>query len=311
MIQGISIISMRVCVSRFQTNDCRKLSASCRVSIGVSSLSKLLLVAFSVSMGMLAGQAKTDVVKTDLVKTDIVNPAPATGPAAWRDKQIPDWTEEDAKHLLADSPWSHKSLTAVDAAADKPPAKEGGHRGGFSIAGLRRRVLSNGGSHSSDNRSSENRSSDTGTSTSSSSASGKPVVPATPPIVSVRWASALPIREAELKSRDVRAPMVDEDHYAIVVYGIPARFVKDDSKKFADRLKTQAALKRRAKQDLTPSSVEIILRDDGPVVLYLFPRTTEITWRDHQIDFEAEIGALKVKQIFEADDMKFQGKLEL
>ena len=307
MIQGISVISMCACVSLFRTNDCRKLTAPRRVSLTVSSLSKLLLIALPVSMGLLAGQATTDPAKTDFAKSDLVNPAPAAGPTAWRDKQIPDWTEEDAKQLLADSPWSHKSPTAVDASADKLPGKDGGHHRAFSIAGLGRRMVTNGGNGSAGNHSSDGGSSDSSSSSSASTAA----VPATPPVVSLRWASALPIREAELKSRDVRAPMVDEDHYAIAIYGIPARFVKDDSKKFADRLKTQAALKRRAKQDLVPSGVEIILRDDGPVVLYFFPRTMEITWRDHQIDFEAEVGALKIKQIFETDDMKFHGKLEL
>lgn len=221
----------------------------------------------------------------------------------WRDKQIPEWSEDDAKQLLADSPWSHKSLTAVDADADKP-AKEAGHRRVFGIGGLGRRVVSNGGT-----RADENRAGDSGS--SSSNSNNAPTVPAAPPIVGLRWASSLPIREAELKAKDVRAPMVDEAHYAIAVYGIPARFVKDDSKKFADQLKTRAALKRRAKEDLQPSGVEIEIRDDGPVVVYLFPRTTEITWRDHQIDFEAQIGALKIKQSFETDEMTFHGKLEL
>ena len=105
--------------------------------------------------------------------------------------------------------------------------------------------------------------------------------------------------------------MVDEDHYAIAVYGIPSKMVKDDSKKFADRLKTQAAIKRDAKTDIKPSSVEIMLRDDGPVILYLFPRNVEITWRDHRIEFDAQVGSLKIKQSFDADDMRFHGTLEL
>jgi hypothetical protein len=104
---------------------------------------------------------------------------------------------------------------------------------------------------------------------------------------------------------------VDQDHYAIAVYGISSKVVKDDSKKFADRLKAQAAIKRDTKADLKPSSVEIMLRDDGPVILYLFPRSVEITWRDHQIVFDAQVGNLKIKQAFEADDMRFHGTLEL
>lgn len=246
-------------------------------------------------IGILAGQAPPDAPKP-----------------LWRDKQIPDWSEDDAKQLLADSPWARKSVAAVDPALDKQPKKEGGRRGAFGIAGLGRRVLSNGGNHPAESGPAPGTT-QAGSSSSSSSATDAANKPSgsTLMFINLRWASALPIREAELKAKDVRAPMVDEAHYAIVVYGVPARFVKDNSKKIADQLKALAALKRRAKDDLQPSSVEIEIRDDGPVVVYLFPRTTEITWRDHQIDFEAQIGALKIKQSFDADDMTFHGKLEL
>ncbi len=87
--------------------------------------------------------------------------------------------------------------------------------------------------------------------------------------------------------------------------------VKDDSKKFTEELKAQAVVKRDAKADMKPSSVEIRMREDGPVILFLFPRTEEITWRDHRIEFDAQIGQLKIKQVFQSDDMRFHGTLEL
>ena len=54
-------------------------------------------------------------------------------------------------------------------------------------------------------------------------------------------------------------------------------------------LRSLATIKSAAKTDLKPSSVEIMQRDDGPVILYLFPKSNEITWRDHQITFEARV----------------------
>jgi hypothetical protein len=104
---------------------------------------------------------------------------------------------------------------------------------------------------------------------------------------------------------------VDEDHYAIAVFGIPRISVMDDSKKTADALKKQAVLTPEGKRDLKPSGVQILLREDGPVVVYSFPKSDEITWKDHHINFTAQVAKLKFVQSFSTDDMFFHGKLEL
>ena len=258
-----------------------------------------------------AETSRTEPSRTELSKVDAatpVTPEPAKVDSAkldssWKDKQIPEWTEDDAKQLLADSPWARKTTVAVDKTAEKKSPVKVGRHGGWGIAGMG--LGRHGGSHAS---SEDAKSTDSGNSSSSNGAS---TVPDAPLVVTLRWASALPIREAELKARDTRAPMVDEAHYAIEIYGLPRKQVKDDSPKLADLLKANAAIRRTAKEDLKPSSVEIILRDDGPVVVYLFPRKSEINWRDHEISFEAQVGNLKIKQAFQADDMKFHGTLEL
>jgi len=127
----------------------------------------------------------------------------------------------------------------------------------------------------------------------------------------VRWESALPVQEAELKSRDANAPSVDEGHYAIAVLGLPTRMVGSDPQDSARRPKPQAELKRNGKKAIRPSDVRVLSRDDGPVVLFLFPRSKEITLADEQIEFGARIGPLELKQTFELTEMKYAGKLEL
>ena len=150
----------------------------------------------------------------------------------WKNKQFPEWTVDDAKDLLKDSPW----VKTVAATLVKPSVKE-------------LQVISPIG------RRKHREKSET---------TAPPN--ATPPTLTLRWESALPVREAELKARDVTAPTLDdENHYAIAVYGIPRMMLKDDSKVMADELKRQAVLKRAGKKDTKPSSVEILLRDDGPV----------------------------------------------
>jgi hypothetical protein len=119
------------------------------------------------------------------------------------------------------------------------------------------------------------------------------------------------VREAELKDRETAAPAVDADHYAVAIYGIPRSMIPNDLAAQADELKKHATLKRYAKKDLKPSSVEILLREDGPVILYLFPKSDEITWRDQFIQFDAQVASLKCSQSFDTSEMRFHGSVEL
>ncbi|MDP8989328.1 MAG: hypothetical protein M3N41_04515 [Acidobacteriota bacterium] len=200
--------------------------------------------------------------------------------AAWKNKQFPEWTEDDAKELLKDSPW----VKTAAATLVKTSPKDVHVSTPFGRRGDKRPEASD----------------------TTAPANAKP------PMLTLRWESALPVREAELKARDVTAPTFDdEDHYAIAVYGLPRAMLKDDSRGMAEDLKRQALLKREGKKDIKPSSVEILLREDGPVVLYLFPKSAEFDWRDHKIEFDGQMPGLKFTQAFSFDDMTFHGKLEL
>ena len=57
--------------------------------------------------------------------------------------------------------------------------------------------------------------------------------------------------------------------------------------------------------------MEVIDRPDGPVVVYMFSGSNEITHDDHRVEFDAKIGRLDVIQSFFVDDMVWQGKREL
>ena len=135
--------------------------------------------------------------------------------------------------------------------------------------------------------------------------------PGKAPELTVRWESALPIREAELKSGDTSAPAIDEDHFAIVVLGVPRRMTDSDEKKLASEVKKHALLKREGKKDFKPSDVQVLQREDGPVFIFLFPRSTEITKADGRIEFDAQIGPLKLIEPFNVEEMVYDGKLEL
>jgi hypothetical protein len=100
-------------------------------------------------------------------------------------------------------------------------------------------------------------------------------------------------------------------NYAIAVYDVPRNFVADSSKSLEDTLKKQASIKRDGKKDIRPSEVRVLQRDDGPVIVYLFLRSQEITKNDRRLEFDAQIGRLQLVQSFYPDDMTYQDKLEL
>jgi hypothetical protein len=129
--------------------------------------------------------------------------------------------------------------------------------------------------------------------------------------VVLRWESALPVRLAELKSREMDLPTLEGDGYRIAVYGLPGGNFKGDPKKLGEPLKEEAFLKREGKKDVKPTIVEVFPRSDGWVVTYLFPLSAEISPKDGLLEFEAHIGRIVVVQSFALPEMQFQGKLDL
>ncbi len=210
--------------------------------------------------------------------------------ASWKQKPLPQWTVDDAKQVLTDSPWV-KVVTPQNVRDLSPDERrEGGNMeagigkgvgiAGLGILGPRRQAEAIARAHY------------------------KP----TPNAVVVRWESAPPVRAAEQKAGETDVPTIDQNHYAIVVYDIltPKRY------NLANELKGIAYIKRDTKKNLKPSHVEILRQDDGTATLvYLFPRSVEITKKDGRLEFVAQIGRLFISQFFYTWDMQLQGELEL
>jgi hypothetical protein len=211
----------------------------------------------------------------------------AAGDDGWKTKRVADWTAAETKQVLTDSPWAAMVTPAVKKEARKPGGGFGAGPVGIGVNGV--------GRHR------------TGQPAQDPGDSG--ATPEARPF-NVRWESALPVREAELKARETNAPAVDEEHYAIAVYGIPSHLAKDPQS-LADHLKGQSTLKREGQKDLKPTHVDVIPREDGVVVVFLFPRTKEITAKDARVEFNVLIGPYQFTQSFHVDEMMYQGKMEL
>jgi len=210
--------------------------------------------------------------------------------SSWKEKPIPQWNEEDAKQVLADSPWV-KVVTPQNVRNLSPDERR---NGGDMEAGIGPGIGLAGTGIFGSRRQAE----------ALARAHYKP----TPNAVVVRWESALPVRAAEQKLAETGVPTLESDHYAVVVYDIltPKRY------NLARELKGIAFLKRDNNKDLKPSRVEILRQDgDTATIVYLFSRKLEITKKDGRLLFVAQIGRLFVSGFFYTGQMQLQGQLEL
>jgi len=212
-----------------------------------------------------------------------------------------DWTGEDARQILTDSPWAKPVKAVIGALQTEDERREGGNMGlprgigydGFPDDRPRPDLSKNPIDYVKPEK---------------HDAEGRPII-----TLQLRWESALPVRVAELKSHVVEPPASEEpgSAYILAVYGIPSANVKGTPKSLGEPLRSQAALKREGKKDVKASSVEVFQREDGLVIVYLFPLSAEITKKDQRVEFVARIGRVGIAQSFSIEDMQFQGRLEM
>lgn len=218
----------------------------------------------------------------------------------WKSKPAAQWTEDDARQVLAKSPWARNVGAVVTRRLTEDQLREGGQMG--QPLGVGNENVDPKGSGP---KVSPNIFTGAGGDDRSLRSFPRGIT------LRLRWESALPIRLAELKAHEAEPPTLAGDGYRIAVYGIPGGDFKDDPKRLGEPLKNLAALKREGKKDVKPISVEVFRHEDGVVAVYLFPPSAEITKKDQQIEFDAQIGRIVVVQKFELSEMEFMGKLEL
>ncbi len=218
----------------------------------------------------------------------------------WKNKPAAEWTEEDARQVLAASPWVKEIRATITRRLTEDQLREAGQMG--QPRGVGNEGLDPKGSGP---KVSPDFLSGPGGDDRSARSLPQPIT------LKLRWESALPVRLAELKSHEIEPPTLEGDGYQIAVYGVPGGGFKGDPEQLGKPLKGLAALKRQGKKDVRPIGVEVFQRESGLVVVYLFPLSAEVGKRDRLLEFDAQIGRIVVSHTFDLNEMVFMGKLEL
>ena len=248
----------------------------------------------------------------------------------WKDRKAAQWSDEDAKLILSESPWSKQVTPIVNPESSGfrglstgqggggypggggggggggrrgggggyPGGGGGGYPGGGGGQGRSRYPDDqdpnnpNGGGGGQDRRRGEDDSMN----------SPKPVT--------LRWESAEPVQQAILKAKDSNAPVMHDKEYAIVISGLPNRVGRAGSLD-EKKLKADAVLKKDSNKKIKPIAVKVMRLEDGTKIVYYFSRKDEITLKDRMIEFDAKIGRFEIARPFVLSEMTFDGRLSL
>jgi hypothetical protein len=200
----------------------------------------------------------------------------------WNETKPADWTEDERSQILTHSPWAR----AADAKFNAGPGSLGNPRG--SMVTRSGRVIPGMGAPG--------------------SAPGPGQMDST-----VRWESALPVREAErTKSKDDPAA-----HYILSITGdLPGigRATDETDDEYESRLDNLKQYTRLEKKGDPIYLVKIGYQpgkatDSG--MRFYFERNDLITLHDGSVTFVTKLGPIDVKCKFPLKEMTYMGKLEL
>ena len=238
----------------------------------------------------------------------IAVPAGRAQARRWEQPQFPHWTPEFIERLLSDSPWARPlSVTYL-------PGAQQNLRSDFQIGlppsvGYPRipGVGWPGGPTT-------GRSPRTGPMPRTGDARSQMHL-------TIRWSSALPIRQAlalERFGRDgldspkaVEALSGSESEYVIEVFGVPASVYPKDDSQFEKDLTRTARLSLRGRRPAAASSVTTAPSGSHLVATLRFPRFDHLQERDGALELSLSAGTARIEQRFKLETMTWQGKVEL
>ena len=201
----------------------------------------------------------------------------------WEETAFNDWSDGDVEKMMSNSPWA-KRITVV---FPRPPRE--GARGGVAAGGG---AGGGGGGRGGFGGGGQSR-------------------------LVVRWQSALPVRQAQVRAQIERGATVPEGvldvlnqpppGYYVFVTGIPGQFAGLSS----GELGAEARLERNGKPPILPVQAGPQREGRSLSLVYVFPKDDPIVLEDDEIEFVSKVGDTTIKRKFKLEEMVFNDRLEL
>ncbi len=231
---------------------------------------------------------------TSLLVLTITTSAPGQD---WKRRSFPEWNDNAVLRLLTDSPWTRPK--SVDLQWHKPTERP-----------FRPEDIPGTGPNANK--------------TFGSPVGGIGVPKADLPLranLLIRWASALPVRQAEAiyRQRDEKLPAsklnemvgVPYQDYVVEIFGAPAEMAHQGTATIELLAQQAVSLKTKSGRTLKPTRAEAKLNGLTMTILVHFSKTDPITLKDEEVECTGDLQVFKFREQFKLSAMTYLGHLEL
>lgn len=241
--------------------------------------------------------------------------APLAAAGSWERRPFPDWTSAEVDRILTDSPWAKPLTVAFE--LEPPPTRL---LSDFSDVGFPGRVgLPTGIPGVGWPGGGRQGSGSPGPGSGQGGGGGSSV--RTEAYLTIRWSSALPVRQAVALDRWGRAGLDspdavaflhgEESDYIVEAFGLPVIVVHKKVDQLENELVANAALLPKGRAPIRASSVHIPDYGQFLAITFRFPRDKSIDLDDGSVEFTATTAQFDFRKKFKLDPMVYGGRLEL
>ena len=134
----------------------------------------------------------------------------------------------------------------------------------------------------------------------------------------VSWQSALPMKQANVRSKMKGPGAVPEDakpylaaadeKYVILIEGMPQNIARQA---LADQAKVKKSVLKAGKREIPVSGIQMRQAGRNLDIVLVFDKTDAIKVEDNEVELDAKLGLYEFKKKFKLKDMVLNGKLEL
>jgi len=226
----------------------------------------------------------------------------------WERASFPDWSDEHVDKILTDSPWARPVTLPFKFSA---PARRPYVASEFAQIGEPLGLPKGWPGSSTPGSGNRTPRIDDG--------NAPPVQ--TEIYLTMRWASALPVRQAMAlhqygrsglgSAKAVELLRGNQGEYVFEVAGFPAGMVVQGTRRFEAELVESATLVVKGRKAIRATAASMPEHGNHLIATIRFPRFENLSESEGLIEFAAKAGPMEIGQKFKLRDMSYKGRLEL